>query len=415
MLTACSLPDLLSGLPFLPTELPPDAAAAEAISVVDQILTGLPATAQVSSPTTTPGIAQVSPVTQPTPGGREISPTVAPPLATSEDLAGSSSSDTASVTATSANAELPAVLPSSTLMVENTPTPTLIPTQTVSAAPVLITDQSGSATAVPEPILTTTLVPTARTPTLSSTPMRTDTKAPILTNTLTFTPNTTPILIFKPTKTPTVTITPAASISQKTEYIINPTASLGEPDWSDPMDDGNNWPGGADRYTDIYFEDSTMMLVGIDEATGWRVAKTEIYNNFYAELVVSSGECAAGDAYGMIFRVPDLETPNQGYLFAVNCDGAYSLRRWNGKVDPGFWATLINWKYTDALYDGPNQTNRIGVKAVGRSLSLYINGKWVNNIYDATYGDGYIGVFVNRYKTERFTIKVDELSIWRDP
>jgi hypothetical protein len=403
MMTACSLPDLLTGLPFIPTEKPPDADIDEAITVVDQILTGLPATPQVSSPATTPGIAQVSPVTQPPPGGRVISPTVAPPLATSEDLVGSSGSDAASVTVTSANGELPAALPSTTLMVENTPAPTLVPTQTVSAVPTLITDtdQADSATATPEPILTNTFVPTADTSILSSIPMRTETKAPILT--------------FKPTKTPTLALTPTASILQRTVYAINPTASRGEPDWSDPMDDGNNWPGGADRYTDIYFEDSSMMLVGIDEAIGWRVAKTEIYNNFYVELVVSSGECAAGDAYGMIFRIPDLETPNQGYLFAVNCDGAYSLRRWNGKTDPGFWATLINWKYTDALHDGVNQTNRIGVKAIGRSLSLYINDKWVNNIYDATYGEGYIGVFVNRNKTERFTIIVDELSVWRDP
>jgi hypothetical protein len=240
------------------------------------------------------------------------------------------------------------------------------------------------------------------------------TQEPALTNTVA--PKTyTPTANGTATLTLTHTITPTASKTPTSIYIDDPTTSLGEPDWRDPMDDGNNWPGGADRYTDIYFEDSSMMLVGIDEAIGWRVAKTEIYNNFYAELVVSSGECAAGDAYGMIFRVPDLETPNQGYLFAVNCDGAYSLRRWNGKADPGFWATLINWKYTDALHDGPNQTNRIGVKAIGRSLSVYINGKWVNNIYDATYGDGYIGVFVNRYKTERFTIIVDELSIWRDP
>ena len=404
MLTACSLPDLLSGLPFLPTELPPDAAAAEAISVVDQILTGLPATAQVSSPTTTPGIAQVSPVTQPTPGGRVISPTIAPPLATSEDLAGFSGPDAASVTATSANAELPAVLPSITLMDENTP---LVLTQTTSAVPVLITDQAGSATATPEPILTNTLVPTADTPTSSGTPMLTRTNTPILTNTLTLSPTN--------LTTATLTLTPTSPITQTAVVAIDPAASLGEPDWSDPMDDGNNWPGGADRYTDIYFTDSTMALVGISEAVGWRVAKTEIYNNFYAKLVVSSGECAAGDAYGIIFRVPDLETPNQGYLFAVNCEGAYSLRRWNGRVGKGFWATLINWKYTDALFDGPNQSNIIGVKVVGRSLTLYINGKYINNIYDATYGDGYIGVFVNRNKTERFTIKVDELSVWRDP
>jgi hypothetical protein len=313
LLAACSLEDL----PFMPAEATSDPEMMETIEEIGQILTEMPTSEPVSSPTTAP---------------------------------------------------------------------TLPPVNTQTAEP----------TAIPENTITS--VPTGEpTPTRTPTTVLTKTWGPTSTRTLTPTMQTTP------TKIPT------------SFYQTDPRAELGEPDWSDPMDDGNNWPGSADKYTDIYFGDSTMALVGVSEAVGWRMPKTEIYKDFYAEMVVSSGDCKAGDAYGMIFRVPELETPDAGYLFEVNCEGAYTLKRWNGAIGSGLQLPMIHWKYTDALYTGPNQVNRLGVKAEGRRISLYINGARVNIIHDANYPQGYIGVFVNRYKTERYTIFVDELSVWRNP
>jgi hypothetical protein len=377
LLSACELSNFLTGRRPAATVTP-----AEAIEEMGQILTELTATAQVSSPTTISTLALVNTLTISPINTPVVSPTVAPLLVISEAPTG----DAPVVTETTASAEVAAVFPTATLMAGETAVSiqafTLTPS---SAAPTLTQAQAGSAAATNTPTAAGTATPTTNSPTAAG------------------------------AITQTPTSTPGASRTPIPVNVYDPSASLGEPDWSDPMDDGNNWAGGADSYTDIYFENSMMALIGVSEAVGWRVAKTEKFNNIYADLVVSSGNCAGGDAYGLIFRVPDLEVPNQGYLFTVNCEGAYALKRWNGNAGRGFWSTIINWKYTDALYDGPNQTNRLGVRAVGRSLSLYINGKWVDNIYDATYGDGYVGVFVNRYKTEKYTIYVDELSVWRKP
>lgn len=370
LLTACSLTDFL----FEPVAATPETGGDEAMPEIGLMLS---VTVPAASPTTMPTMLVVNTLAVDSTSTPVMSPTVAPLLVVSEAPAGSAEPNgpaAVNITATTA-------APTRTALIALTVTPN----QSGSAATTEATSTGILISSTPEATKSGTLA--------SPTPKATTNGATVATR----------------------TSTPSASKTPIPVNVYDPRVSRGEPDWSDPMDDGNNWPGGADSYTDIYFENSKMALVGVSEAVGWRVAKTEVFRDFYADLLVSSGECAAGDAYGLIFRVPDLETPNQGYLFVVNCEGAYTLKRWNGNVGRGLWATLINWKYTDALYNGPNQTNRLGVRADGRSLSLYINGKWINNIYDATYDDGYIGVFVNRYKTERYTIQVDELNVWRNP
>jgi len=209
-----------------------------------------------------------------------------------------------------------------------------------------------------------------------------------------------------PTLQPTVAYTPPTS---------DPTTKLGGADWSDSMDNGNYWPTGADQYTDISFSNGFMLLTGLSTTDGWRMSYPEL-GNFYIETVFQVNDCSGADRYGIFARVPVLNSPDRGYLFGFTCDGKYSLRRWNASVGTkGEMVHLIDWKSSSAINTGPDQTNRMGVMAVGDRLILYANGQNLGEVKDSAFDNGYFGVFVGARETEDLTIRVDQIRVWENP
>lgn len=209
-----------------------------------------------------------------------------------------------------------------------------------------------------------------------------------------------------PTLQPTVSYTPPAS---------DPTTKLGGADWSDSMDNSNYWPTGADQYTDINFSNGFMLLTGLSSTDGWRMSYPEL-GNFYIETVFQVNDCSGSDRYGLFARVPVLNSPDRGYLFGFTCDGKYSLRRWNSSVGAkGEMVHLIDWKSSSAINTGSDQTNRMGLMAVGDRLILYANGQNIGEAKDAAFDNGYFGVFVGARETEDFTIRVDQIRVWENP
>lgn len=256
-----------------------------------------------------------------------------------------------------------------------TPVPlTQVPTATVAASPTSTTAPSA-----------TIVLPTA-TPQVTETPQATATS--------------------NPTLQPTIAYTPPAS---------DPTTKLGAPDWSDSMDNGSNWPTDKDDFTDVTFTNGMMHLTGLTTTDGWRMTSPEL-ENFYIEVTFQVNDCSGSDRYGIIARVPVLNTPDRGYLFAFTCDGKYSLRRWNASIGAkGEMVNLFEWKNSAAINIGSSQTNRLGLMAVGDRLILYANGQNIGEVKDGTFNKGYFGVFVGARETENFTIRVDQVRIWKNP
>jgi hypothetical protein len=196
----------------------------------------------------------------------------------------------------------------------------------------------------------------------------------------------------------------------------DPRAKLGAPAWVDKMDNATYWPTGATEFTDIYFQNGHMALVGLTPQYGWRLASTASLTNFYLEMSASTQTCAGADSYGLMFRVPDASAADQGYFFGITCDGKYTLRRWNGKIEGlGKMTYLITDKASSIINVGSNQANRLGVKVVANHITLYINGKYVSDQLDNIYKAGNFGVFVKATNTQNLTILVDEMSYWLNP
>ena len=223
---------------------------------------------------------------------------------------------------------------------------------------------------------------------------------------------------------PVLEMTPTPSDPTATPEVLDlpdsdPLNSLGTASSVDNLDNNTkwSWPSGADNFTDVEFSDGFMLLTNIsDDSAGWRLPGINQQVNSYIELTANSGTCSDKDSYGIIFRVPVFNEPDQGYLFQVRCDGYYRLWKWDGKEGEGGKATsLISWKWNTAINKGANKTNRLGVMVKDSRIKLYVNGVELGAVSDSSYEAGFFGVFVRSGGTTDYTVKLDKMQYWENP
>jgi hypothetical protein len=216
-----------------------------------------------------------------------------------------------------------------------------------------------------------------------------------------------------PASNGTATLTPAPNFTLAPG---DPRSKQGTPTWIDNMPNDQYWPTGATEDTDLNFNNNHMYLKALSGRFAWRLATIGTYSDYYVETTARFQACSGTDSYGIIFRVPDITTADQGYLFGITCEGKYFLRKWDGKILPnGHMTYIITDKASPTILPGPNQTNRLGVMAIGSHLLFYINGKYVEDVQDASYPKGYVGVFINEDNTPNMVIEVDQMAYWLNP
>ncbi len=297
-------------------------------------------------------------------------------------------------------------------------------------------DDSQMATRVAELLLTMTTptteidfpptaTPTVQLPTLAPTntavvEMATSTPAEA---DVTATP-TTDIILWTDTPEPDVTATPEVTGTATTGPTATPSASdpayyLGNPTGIDNMNDASQWtwPTGEDDFLKVTFSNGMMQMTGKSTLAGWRMPLLAQQVNTYIETTVNTGNCVDKDSYGIIFRVPVFKDPTQGYLFQVTCDGYYRLWKWDGKVAPTGQATvLVPWKQSSDIVTGANQVNRLGVKTVDKTLTIFINGVQQASVSDSTFTAGFFGVFVrSSSESSPYTVNFDTVKFWENP
>lgn len=219
------------------------------------------------------------------------------------------------------------------------------------------------------------------------------------------------------TGTPDATAEPSATPTAQVPD-TDPAKKLGAPTGSDPFDSYEKWawPTDSDDYLTVNFKDGYLQMTGLTTMAGWRLPMLSQQTNSYIELTVNSGACEGKDSYGIIFRVPVFKEPTQGYLYEVTCDGYLRLWKWNGNIKPkGEAEILINWKESKDIRTGANQVNRLGVMAVGKTITIYMNGVPQGETTDGSYSAGFFGTFVRSVSTSKYMVKFDEMKYWENP
>jgi hypothetical protein len=215
-------------------------------------------------------------------------------------------------------------------------------------------------------------------------------------------PTETPIL---PTSTPTATTVPPTA----TFVADDPALILGQPFYVDAFDNSKNWT----LFDDECFksEITNGMYVLTDKGNigyaCWEVSALKVKNFYLQTLVTMPEACQSSDRFGMLFRAPDVD---QGYLVGITCDGRFFLNKWDGEKTK----VLVSPGMNPAIVVGGGQVNRIGVKAEGSTYSLYANGILLGTATDNQYlEEGWFGYFVASEAKEPFTVKFDDLSVWK--
>ncbi|MDW7754085.1 MAG: family 16 glycoside hydrolase [Brevefilum sp.] len=203
-------------------------------------------------------------------------------------------------------------------------------------------------------------------------------------------------------ETPTPTAEPTETLAE-----TDPARTLGEPDWIDTLADSEGWAIGYSEYSSIEFEDGYLKLTADLDVDAWRLT-WPFLEDFYLEAKMQSPECEGNDHFGIMFRVPANANANRGYLFGITCDGKYGLRRWDGQV----MYSPIAWTESDAINQGEDEMNTMGIMAEGAQLTFYINGEKVDEVSDNAYLAGSFGIFVGGTNVDDLTVWVDQIRYW---
>ena len=208
-----------------------------------------------------------------------------------------------------------------------------------------------------------------------------------------------------PTETQTPTTEPTATLSGS-----DPKKDLGSPSWTDNFSSSTNWFGydQGDSKVEVSGGKLNYTIKPASSGTLWTVASPNI-SNFYIEVLAKTpAACAGKDRYGMLLRAPD---PGKGMIFEFSCDGSFRIAKWDGAT----WTEIQGWTFSGNIKAGPDQTNRIGVKAVGNTFQVFSDGVLLTEVMDNEFGSGRFGLVAGSDGTANLLIEFDDMAYWTLP
>ncbi len=215
------------------------------------------------------------------------------------------------------------------------------------------------------------------------------------------------------TPVPLATTTPrpvATAIPPAGDSISAPPPMIGDPDFFDDFS-GNQHGWFEGDNTDDYGDYTAEIVDGgyqlSQEATkgvfSWELPEDADFSNFIMSVDATPLDFSDAFAFGLIFRVVDNK---EFYAFEVDSDGYFFINLYQD----GDWQTLVDFTEMDAI-DGEN-TNYLMVKAVGSTLSFFINDEEAITIEDDTLSSGSIGVAFELYDEGNIaTVEFDNLQV----
>jgi hypothetical protein len=233
--------------------------------------------------------------------------------------------------------------------------------------------------------------------------------------------------------TPTNTSTPTPTESPWIEGSVDrasydPAAGLGAPDihddfsGSNPEFELNNASGVAHGWYQSGRYNITFPTRGW---WTWYSGSTSL-TNFYVDVVVYNGDqCVDRDAAGFLYRY--FQPADFGLLFGVTCGGGYFTGVTGGPGPTGvvcfYDASTVDcsgmWDHPTSEYidAGPGAANRLGVKALGQQITLYINGHQVDSMIlpSAYVFSGNFALYLGAGQADNASASFDDLSVWFNP
>ena len=112
-------------------------------------------------------------------------------------------------------------------------------------------------------------------------------------------------------------------------------------------------------------------------------------------------------SYGVLFR---MQGPQQFYRFEITGDGTYILER----HDAGGSRALFmgDWRDAEAINQGLNVVNSLGIEAHGPNISLFVNDVLLEQLADDTYASGNIALDAGTFDLAPAQVAFDNLVVY---
>jgi hypothetical protein len=153
-----------------------------------------------------------------------------------------------------------------------------------------------------------------------------------------------------------------------------------------------------------FYEDGHYGLEVLQEDRSTWTWRGDVLSDLVLEVdVTPQGE--AGHA-GVIFR---RDGTYRFYQFTLTADGRYRLRK---KVTEEDWEDILDWKESRHIRTGL-ASNRLRVVCVGSTISLYVNGQYLDTVQDTYFAEGTIGLTAGTLPGEASTLfHFDNLQVY---
>jgi hypothetical protein len=181
------------------------------------------------------------------------------------------------------------------------------------------------------------------------------------------------------------TLEPPSPVAPTPSPVL-PTPTV--PNWpvvmADDFDDPDSgFVHSSDAERKLSYEDGEYRVGVIPEdRVAWSSRPGHV-SDFVMEVAVRA-DSEAGFA-GVIFRKQgDL----QAYAFAVTTDGQYGLMKFGQVAE-----TILEWRDSSDIRTGA-ETNRLRVTCVGATVTLYVNGQYLDTVRDTMFPEGTVGIIV---------------------
>ncbi len=146
-----------------------------------------------------------------------------------------------------------------------------------------------------------------------------------------------------------------------------------------------------------------------DNFTFWTTAGLEFRDGIY-EVEATQVGGPVDNGYGMIFRVDDEN--DDFYSFQISGDGYVWIGRYKAGGTEEAQPIIDEWWFAaEAVNQGLNVKNQLGVQAEGANLIFYVNNQEVGRVTDDTFPSGDIGLMVRTLGIGDVNIQFDNFSV----
>lgn len=151
------------------------------------------------------------------------------------------------------------------------------------------------------------------------------------------------------------------------------------------------WGIGTDADSSVEYADGGLQFkVFTTEYFVWSSASDTTYSNIHVEVTAKNNSTDGNAVFGIICNQGVID--DNLYYFAVTPNGEYAIAKGALAQDDLFLTNDDLWAASDLIT--PNAASyRIGADCGNGTLTLYVDGKQIASVQDATYPDGKVALF----------------------